>query len=331
MKRYFFTMICFLIVLLSRGVPTGFLFRHYSVDNGLQSSTVRAILQDKYGFVWLGTDEGLNRYDGTTIKKYIFNHQSADQYVSCLFDAGNRIWIGSAQGITLYDYTTESYAPLHVKTRRGTRINTNITHITKDNDGNIWISTMEQGVFKYSIRMHTLDQYPMKKISGKVSHVMIDSDNQIWAISNWGTPAVWKLDKARNIFVPVNLKGSQADHYMSLCLFEDGANNLWLGTWEHGLMRIDKSGHTETCLAGAMHIHSITEYAPNQLLVGCDDGLFLYNTTTKLWQVYTEDDANPFSISNRFVYPVVKDREGGVWVGTFYGGVNYIAPNAGRF
>ena len=66
-------------------------------------------------------------------------------------------------------------------------------------------------------------------------------------------------------------------------------------------------------------------------MIGCDDGLILLNTITKLTQTYTEEETNPFSLSNRFVYPVLKDREGGIWIGTFYGGVNYVAPNAGRF
>jgi signal transduction histidine kinase/ligand-binding sensor domain-containing protein/CheY-like chemotaxis protein len=329
MKKYLLILLFALVSLY--GSAGDFLFRHYFVDDGLPSNTVRAILQDKFGFIWFGTDEGLCRYDGTAIRKFCFNCESADPYVSCLYDAGDKIWVGSFRGILLYDYTTEHFTPLRAKTSHGVKISSNVTRITRDKDGNIWVSTMEQGAFRYSPRLHKLDNYPLRQISGKVACVFVDGDNQIWATSNWGTPAVWKLDKARNQFMPAHLTGYPADNYMSLTMNEDAAGNVWLGTWEHGLMKIDRSGRAETCLAGAMHIHSISEYLPGQLLIGCDDGLLLYNTATGLCQVYTEEDANPLCISNRFVYPIVKDREGGIWIGTFYGGVNYVAPNAGRF
>lgn len=101
--------------------------------------------------------------------------------------------------------------------------------------------------------------------------------------------------------------------------------------------KIDKySGKATTYLhptdgKGATHIHSIMEYAPHQLLIGSDDGLLLFNTITEEYQLFTEDETNPHSLSNRFVYPIIKDHEGGIWIGTYYGGVNYISPNTGQF
>ena len=61
------------------------------------------------------------------------------------------------------------------------------------------------------------------------------------------------------------------------------------------------------------------------------DGLLLFNTITEEYQLFTEDETNPHSLSNRFVYPIIKDHEGGIWIGTYYGGVNYISPNTGQF
>ena len=72
-------------------------------------------------------------------------------------------------------------------------------------------------------------------------------------------------------------------------------------------------------------------YAPHQLLIGSDDGLSSFNTSTGEHKLYSYDEVNPSSLSNRFVYPIMKDREGGVWIGTYYGGVNYISPNTGQF
>ncbi len=335
MKRIILLILCTYITLASRSVNYNFQFRHYSIENGVSANSVRAIMQDGRGYIWFGTDEGLNRFDGITVKKCRFCSRDADQYVSCLYDAGTAIWVGTGKGIFLYTHATESASPLRIKTHGGTDIHTNVNNITCDKDGNIWISTMGQGAFRYSPRRHLLEQYHFRGTKERISHIMTDSENRVWAISNWGTPAVWRFDRVCNQFIPVRLIGAKAADYRALTMSEDSEGNIWLGTWEHGLMRIDSNGSTETWMPSGMgsaaHIHSITEYAPHMLLIGSDDGLVLFNTITRHAVTYKEDETNPMSISNRFVYPVVKDREGGVWIGTFYGGVNYIAPNAGRF
>lgn len=82
---------------------------------------------------------------------------------------------------------------------------------------------------------------------------------------------------------------------------------------------------------GVTHIHSLMEYAPHQLLIGSDDGLLLFNTLTEEYKLFTENETVPNSLSNRFVYPIIKDQEGGIWIGTYYGGINYISPNAEQF
>lgn len=118
---------------------------------------------------------------------------------------------------------------------------------------------------------------------------------------------------------------------------EDTDGNLWVATWESGLQKIDRRSGMTTFFChprdgmGTMHVHSITEYRSNELMVGSDDGLLLLNTRTGAFRLLVEDDTNPYSLSNRFVYPILKDHEGGVWIGTFYGGVNYLSPGVGQF
>jgi ligand-binding sensor domain-containing protein len=109
MKKTILVIYLLLSVLLTYGESTNFQFRHYSVENGLSSNAVRSMIQDKNGFIWFGTDEGLNRYDGITIKKYRYNNNLMDQYVCCLYDSGDHIWVGTYRGVYLYDYVTESF------------------------------------------------------------------------------------------------------------------------------------------------------------------------------------------------------------------------------
>lgn len=338
MKKIILAMVAVMVPLMLSAGSTDFWFRHFSVEDGLSSSAVRAIMQDKYGFMWLGTDDGLNRYDGTTIKIYRLNPEGVNDYISFLYDTTDRIWIGTGGGVYIYDYETENFEPFKLLTAKGDSIKTNVNHIAEDRDGNLWFSTVGQGIFKYNVSKHYLERYEFKDADGLMASVLIDSENQIWAVTNWGNPTVSKLNKAENKFEPFHITYDTGGYDSnSLVMLEDSEHALWLGTWECGLQKIDRyTGKATTYLhpsdgKGATHIHSLMEYAPHQLLIGSDDGLLLFNTLTCEHQLFTEDETNPYSLSNRFVYPIVKDGEGGIWIGTFYGGVNYLSPNTGQF
>ncbi len=338
MKKIILAIIACVVPLILPAASTDFWFRHFSVEDGLSSNSVRAIMQDKYGFMWLGTDDGLNRYDGVSVKVYNLNPQGSNDYISSLYETADNIWIGTENGVYIFDYETESFEPFRTLTPQGDSIKSNVNHIVEDRDGNLWLSTVGQGIFKYNMSKHYLEHYEFKDANGLMASVLIDSENQIWAVTNWGSPTVSKLNKAENKFepFPITYEAGRYDSN-SLVMLEDSEHALWLGTWECGLQKIDRyTGKATTYLhpsegKGATHIHSLMEYAPHQLLIGSDDGLLLFNTFTCEHRLFTENETSLYSLSNRFVYPIVKDREGGIWVGTYYGGVNYLSPNAGQF
>lgn len=338
MKKKILIIMVLIVFCVSVVASADFRFRHFSVENGLSSNTVRAIIQDKYGFMWFGSDDGLNRYDGINIKVYKSNPQGQNEYISALYDTGDRIWVGTDKGVLIYDYETESLRAFNVTTLRGISLKTTVSCIAEDKDGNLWFSTVGQGVFKYNANKCYLEQYEFRDADNLVAAVMVDADNQIWTVTNWGRAGLAKLNKAENKFEPFQLVyETDGQSSNSLALMEDMERVLWLGTWECGLQKVDRYTRKVTTFLhpstgqGVSHIHSLMEYAPHQLLIGSDDGLLLFNTLTGEHHLFAEDETEPHSISNRFVYPIVKDREGGVWIGTYYGGVNYISPNTGQF
>ena len=338
MKRLVLLLLNLLMPMILFAASNDLCFRHFPVEDGLSSNSVRALMQDKYGFLWIGTDEGLNRYDGTTVKLYRLKDRGANEAISSLYSTLNKIWIGTDEGIYIYDYETEDIMPFVLATSQNIHIETNTNHIVEDKDKNLWFTTVGQGIFKYNTITNHLEQYEFKNANGLMASVLVDSENQIWAITNWGNSGLFKLNKAENKFETFPLSYESGKHDSNaLVMLEDSEHTLWLGTWECGLQKIDKySGKATTYLhptdgKGATHIHSIMEYAPHQLLIGSDDGLLLFNTITEEYQLFTEDETNPHSLSNRFVYPIIKDHEGGIWIGTYYGGVNYISPNTGQF
>ena len=316
-----------------------FRFSHIQVENGLSSNYIRAIVQDLYGFIWIGTDEGLNRYDGKSIKLYHSDDAGASNYISSLYNSKGTLWVGTEMGVYVFNYEKDKLEAFDIQTENNQRIQSTVFHITEDKDGNLWFSTTGQGLFKYNAEKQWLEQYEFRNSNGIVSCTLIDSENQVWVSTNYGNNPVFKLNKADNRFEPFPIKNlPTGETAYSLSIIEDSNHHLWLGTWDSGLMQVNKyTGEASVHLSpqkgfkGTMHIHSVMEYAPHQLLVGSDDGLLLYNTLTEEYQLFTEDDTNIHSLSNRFVYPIIMDHEGGVWVGTYYGGVNYIAPNANQF
>lgn len=311
MKSPVLSILFLLISVTLLAVPNDFRFRHFSVEDGLSSNSVRAIMQDKYGFLWIGTEEGLNRYDGIMIKSYSICPQAAGKYISSLYGTKKNIWIGTDEGIYIYAYATETFTYFDLTTPNNVRITSIVNHILQDKDGNLWFSTNGQGLFRYNLSKNYLEQYEFTSAFGIVASTMADSDNQIWALTNQGESGVYKLNKAENKFEPFGLLYNAGNHHsQALAMLEDSEQTLWLGTWECGLQKIDKyTRQTTTYLhptdgKGVTHIHSLMEYAPHQLLIGSDDGLLLFNTLTEEYKLFTENETVPNSLSNRFVYPL---------------------------
>ena len=341
MKKYVLLLFIHIITAFSiNAVPNHeFRFRHLTVEHGLSSNGIRGITQDKQGYIWFGTDDGLNRYDGKNIKAYKIDNMGVNENIYTLYATDHLLWIGTEKGVYTFRYETEKIELFHIRTSQNKYINSSIQHIIEDKQNNIWFSTYGQGVFRYNQKEEKLIQYEFTETDGMIASICIDSENQVWALSNLGKNSPYKLNKVKDIFEPTVLKYDHSKYNSNaLTMFEDSHHTLWLGTWESGLQKIDKyTGQTKVYLypgdgkKGAMHIHTIIEYAPGQLLVGSDDGLLHFNTLTEEYQLYTKDDADPYSLSNNFVYPIIRDHEGGIWIGTYYGGINYISPHASQF
>lgn len=107
---------------------TDFRFRHFTMDDGLSSNMVWTILQDSRGYMWFGTDGGLNRYDGIEVKEYKFTIKSKHgldcNYISSLCEDGDRLWVGTDDGIYIYSYRTDTFTFFDKKTKSGTNIET---------------------------------------------------------------------------------------------------------------------------------------------------------------------------------------------------------------
>lgn len=311
-------------------------FRHITEEDGLSSNQVRAVIQDRFGYIWMGTDQGLDRYDGSVFRSYSLDDHVLGATVMSLCEDGPVIWVGTDKGLSFYSFAEDKIKPFVKKTADGTVPVSEVNSLVMDKDENLWMSTLNQGVFKYSSKTETLEQFMFPECGNQLSYVYVDSSNQVWALTNWGTPVLYKLNKASDEFEPFYMhKNGVRLVKGGLVLLEDSELRFWLGSWDSGLYEIDRiTGQITRHLDisdGVNHIHDLLEYAPGKILISSDDGVLFYTVATRETTTYVTENHDDLSISSRFVYPLMKDREGGVWAGTYYGGVNYLSPFNGQF
>lgn len=304
-------------------------YRRITMNDGLTANAVRNIVQDKYGFIWFGTDNGLCRYDGTRVQPYRISQLGINQYVSALMVTEEAIYVGTEKGVFCLSYTTQQFSRLPMD------IQSVVTHLSIDKEGNLWVSTMEDGVWRYGLKSGQPKQYKLDTEYNAVAEVFVDHSNQIWTITNWGGPAIRRLNRLHNRFEPVNIVYEGNAGGLRMLQTHDG--RIWIGSWEDGLLLMNDDGRLEQVLSPSLtqagrHIHTLYERDENCICIGCDDGVICFNPKTCEWKRLFDDLQIPQNKqSDRFVYAVTADTEGGLWVGTFYGGVHYISPVGKRF
>ncbi len=303
--------------------------RNINMNDGLPTNSVRSIVQDKYGFIWFGTDNGLCRYNVYGVQTFTNPQMGLDQYVSALGTTDDGILVGTNKGAYLFSFRTERF------TKLSDEISVQVTNFTTDADKNIWISTLNKGAYRYNERTHECTNYPFVQWRGEVALVFVDSNNQVWALSNEPEGSPYRLNKSTNRFEPFAVKSS-VGNLRGLSMLQGNENDLIIGTWEKGLVRLNSDGTIEQLINPMLsnvghHIHALFRSSPTEIYVGSDDGLILYDLQKNTWKLLSEDGTPERSIAERFVYCITKDGEGGVWIGTYYGGVSYFSPMGTRF
>lgn len=319
--------------------------RNLSMEDGLPSDAVRNILQDKYGFIWLGTDAGLCRYDGTAIQTFRLPHAGTDQYISALCRLGDGILVGTVRGPMVYSYRTERFTPLATSLRQ------TVTRFAIDADRYIWMVMPDAGIACYDANTRAIRHYPTRLLGGMPGDIAIDGNRQVWALlrttTHPGAGTLLRLNKARNRFEPQQLGLSHAESKtmdgkhagpslpgMALRPASDGG--LYIGTWDQGLWQLSSNGSLRQILNPSLagvgtHVHTLFEQSADRLLIGCEEGVVACNPCNGQWELQRLSSNRESTPQEKFVYSIMRDAEGGIWWGTFYGGVNYLSPVAHRF
>ena len=301
--------------------------RSITMNTGLPSNAVKSIVQDKNGFVWLATDYGLCRYDGYQVITYYNAAMQLNQEILALAVSDEGLLVGTSKGVFLFSFTTEQFQKLDEK------ITSSVNHIVVDGEHNAWISTGTQGIFKFNLTSHYCHHYPMKASRGSVDCVLIDVNSHVWALSLKAGASLFRLQKTADNFKPFALKGD-ATQLRGMAMLANADGSILVGTWKEGLFRVSNDGFAKLLIPpvpgnGMNFIHKL--YGDSRyVLVGSDDGLVQYDRMTNQWRMLSEVENPARRTAERFVYGIMRDREDGLWIGTYYGGVNYIPSSAMR-
>jgi len=306
-----------------------FCFTHFGVENGLPQNTVNCILQDRSGLMWFGTKDGLSRYDGYTFKN--FRHDKDDDgsiknnFIRSLFQNDDaHIWIGTDVGVYIYNTVIETFTRFDLSAPDGTVIEKEVNDIKADNDGNIWFAVDWQGVFRYDPAGRALTFFNLNTVNAWC--ICIDHKNEIWAGTHGG--GLNRHNKATDSFeIVADEKEVGQDIYR---LFQDNYNDIIIGT-STGIKKLSMSSGQITSIFdhaddNPLFIRDIIRKSDNELYFGSESGVYLCNTNNGQVTRIQHEHFDPYSLSDNAVYSMYNDREGGLWIGTYFGGVNYFPP-----
>ena len=343
------------------GQQPNLVFEHLDINAGLSQNNVLCVLQDSRGFMWFGTRDGLNKYDGYQITVYRNDPEDtrtvSNNFISDIVeDRNGDLWVGTrGGGLNRYDRQKNQFIAYH---NPDPKLPCDlITSLAKDSLGNIWIGTEDQGLISFQLdtkkfsRYEGKDQYGGSLVGAYIRKVYVDHLQRVWAGCYRNGLSMLEREKNQSpspsftrFRHETSIPGSLGDDRV-YTLFEDSRHTLWIGTDGGGLDKLDNvdgsaksfvhfrhgAPAANTQIAGNV-VYAIGEDDQKRVWIGLENaGLDIYDPATGRMIHSEHDDIDPLSISNNSVHSAYRDNIGNMWVGTFAGGMNVCKINSRRF
>lgn len=341
MKKALTLLLCFICYQISCHAQVAdehYYFKNLSVQNGLSQNTVNTILQDKQGFMWFGTKDGLNRYDGLSFRKFKHDDRSqrsiGNNFITALYeDEKGNIWVGTDVGLYIYYPEKDFFEHFIELSAENTKIEHTVTAISGDNQGCVWVAVESQGLFCYELEKEKLRNYTLENFSFLTTNVQtfaFDNSGTLW-IGCYGDGLFYSKDRLKTLhpyLSPVDNKETYANDVVT-CLVKGAYNCLYVSSLKggvkelnltsnklHDLLLADENGESVFC-------RELLVASDNELWIGAESGLYIYNLRLGKFVHLRSSINDPYSLSDNAIYSLCKDREGGIWIGSYFGGVNY--------
>lgn len=311
---------------------TQYNFRHIDSSDGLSANNVKCIAHDNLGFIWFGTKNGLNRYDGSTLRIYECydeEKQCGNNNIGSLYEDENSIlWIGTDRGIYQYDPHTDRISMVDLVPDDGMMPNNWVQNIVGDRRGSVWALLPDEGLYLYKdgqVRHFVFaDSSKFKKVYP--TDICVTDDGNVWvAISGDGLyrykPDTGTFLKERGSDSPVITN----NNFLTIC--ESSTGNIIAGTINGIIYEYDPVAGTVKELpfsgSGNVYLRDILCF-DNELWIGTQAGMYVLDLASGREEYLSENPLDPFSLSDNTVYFIYRDNDGGAWIGSIFGGVSYM-------
>lgn len=319
--------------------------RFFSIEQGLSSTLLNQIYQDKKGFLWIATENGLNRFDGN--KFLVYKRIEGDStslknnYVHSLFeDSRGNFYIGCIYGLQKYAQNTDKFTEIPILNESGEIMTPHVLSIIERKNGEIWLATSGLGIYSMKPEetvFHSEEALNTRLCSRFLTVIYEDSENHIWIGSENSGLNLYKPETdevivfAQDSVSPRKIPGNAI---RAICERESG--ELMIGILDGGVCQFDKkSGHFSSIFDSYgnkyLPVVSLLVDKSNQLFVGTDGfGMRKYNPETKRLETF-----EPFSVSFNFskakIHSLLQDKNGNVWAGIFQRGILMMPENPNGF
>ena len=325
-------------------------FEHLTIKEGLSQSTVYCILQDSTGFMWFGTQDGLNKYDGYEFTVYRHHPQdpnslSHNEVFALYEDSQGILWIGTRSGLNQFDSKQNKFIHYsHNPQDSDSLSHDEVWSIYEDNHGILWIGTNGGGLNQFNRQDNTFVHFQHDpQNSDTLSH------NTVWPIYHDKKGVLWigtdggglnQFDPQTNQFKHYLPDSQEPDSNAISTIYEDQTGLLWIGTIK-GLYQFDRQQerftsyfHNPKNPNSLSHntVLAIIEDNLDRLWIATDGGgLNLFDRRTQQFEHFKHDSQNPTGLNNDAVLSLYKDAAGSLWVGTGGGGINQFNQRLEKF
>jgi ligand-binding sensor domain-containing protein len=331
------------------------IFERLTIEQGLSQGRIISILQDKRGFMWFGTEDGLNRYDGIEIRTFASSNDARSlpsNYIEALYeDKQGTLWVGTKSGLAKFDRVTETFTRYRTTLSDPTTLPNNyVTSIVDDATGAyLWVGTYGRGLARLdkssqkftSFRKNTSRSDALQ--SDIVWRVAADTSGTLWVGSYEG--GLYRYNSQTNAFTRFSQDTAKQSAWnradvQALCTDHNGM--VWAGTnqglWKFEYRPVSRSGDFTRYTSDPANpatlrspiVQAVMEDRQGRMWVGTKNGLHLFDHATEQFTVFQNDPADPNTLVDNEVLSLYEDRSGTIWAGTA-NGVSFFNPNARKF
>lgn len=322
-------------------------FRYYTDSDGLSSNTIQCLYHDNKGYIWVGTLDGLDRFNSHDFTNYRYDYrrpytiENNSIYSVCAESASNpeRIWVGTNNGVYIFCSRDGTFTRLPLEIDGIEKNNFIVYTLCGDAGGNMWIGTLGAGLFRYSLKSGTLEHYgtenyPDTFSSNAINKVMLDHNNNVWIACE---SSIHRYNPETNLFssfrVEDRFTGITVSRVSTMC--QDSFGDIWIAGYASELFKFEISGFTFTSYKPEFEfgrVRAMIEYSPGTIMMGSESGLVNFNIKSRGFDHMDDGSGGSmYSLNDKFIHSIIKDRDGGIWIGTYFGGINYLSPLSSLF